>query len=450
MQNRNIRICLVTIVAMVAVMLHGTSSAQVLNTFSTYSMYGLGELQQQGTQKTRSLAGAGVAMRDIGTINLLNPASFSIALRKGILFDLGVEGGLYIASQKSSTGEMAKSGHTTANFRDIAIQMPISKGIGFGLSVTPYSSVGYNLESEQKDSEYSYVRYNYDGSGGITELKFGVGWEITEGLSVGVAAQYFWGNIDREFTSTVYNMLSSSFTNSLEGDDNISVSSLKGQFGVQAEILRNEKRSLTAGVTYDMGGDIKPRSVRLVKAQGATDEDAYAQNDTTRVSVVLPRQITCGVQYSTRKFDLMADFNYQGWGGINSGDIGESINGMSVSYNNVATFKLGAQYTPKKGDVRHYFNRVNYRIGASYGGYQYKFAGEKLSQICVTAGMGMPIRAMGLSKINLGMEWSSLGSTKMVKVDGESIGLIRQNCLKFSVGFTLFGDDYWFQRPQID
>lgn len=236
---------------------------------------------------------------------------------------------------------------------------------------------------------------------------------------------------------------------SLSGVDNISVSNIKGQFGLQTELANNQRRKISLGLTVDVGGDLNPRYVRTVSDLYTSDEDTYAQNDTMSISIIAPRQLTAGVEYSNQKLQLLADVNYQGWGEKNS-TVEYTTDGLAVAYNNILTGRVGLQYTPRRGDVRHYYNRINYRIGARYGGYQYTYQDEKLYQYAVTAGLGFPIRVVGISKINVGVEWGGVGSLKDVQVGAERIGLVRENHLKFALGFTLFGDDYWFVRPQID
>ncbi len=262
MQSKKYCLLLMTMVAML-LQVEVMAQSNTMNTFSTYSMYGLGELQTQGTLATRSMGGAGVAMRSVSSINLLNPASYSIAIRKGILMDFGVEGGSYFSAQKID-GEKQTGSYTTANFNNIALQMPIAKGIGFGFSVSPYSKVGYRQLSSTIEPELGYIANDNNGSGTISEVKLGVGWEIMSGLSVGVAAQYYWGDIDRIFTSTITNMTATGTSISVAGVDNISVSKIKGQLGLQAELANNDQRVVTLGATFDFGGDLGPRYVRAV------------------------------------------------------------------------------------------------------------------------------------------------------------------------------------------
>ena len=122
--------------------------------------------------------------------------------------------------------------------------------------------------------------------------------------------------------------------------------------------------------------------------------------------------------------------------------------GVGIAYNNVNILKMGAEYTPRRYDVRKYYNRISYRAGVRYGGYQYTFGGEDIREYTLTAGAGFPFNNLGISKIDIGLEWGKIGSLKTIS--GTDIGLVRQNYLKFALGFTMFGEDYWFRRPEID
>ena len=85
----------------------------------------------------------------------------------------------------------------------------MAKRLGLGFSLTPYSSVGYRTkyyhEYDPTDPVYGNVgniQYNYQGDGDITEVKVGLGWEVFKNFSIGVAAQYYWGSINRSFVMT--------------------------------------------------------------------------------------------------------------------------------------------------------------------------------------------------------------------------------------------------------
>lgn len=75
---------------------------------------------------------------------------------------------------------------------------------------------------------------------------------------MGIAAQYYWGDIDRTFVMTPTAITGEGTFTSTVGQDNYSISSIKGQVGVQWNAILNAKRILTFGATYDFGGDLNP------------------------------------------------------------------------------------------------------------------------------------------------------------------------------------------------
>ena len=67
-----------TIIA-ILLLLPASAAAQMLansvNTYSPYSMYGLGELSSKGNVVQRSMGGIGVAMWTNNMVNVMNPAA---------------------------------------------------------------------------------------------------------------------------------------------------------------------------------------------------------------------------------------------------------------------------------------------------------------------------------------------------------------------------------------
>ena len=58
------------------------------NTFSPYSMYGIGDLSKFGTAYNRSMGGVGIATRDKRNLNILNPAAVTERDIQSFMFDL--------------------------------------------------------------------------------------------------------------------------------------------------------------------------------------------------------------------------------------------------------------------------------------------------------------------------------------------------------------------------
>lgn len=436
-----------------------TAQTSSINAFSPYTMYGIGETNTPGTLAMRSMGGAGVAMRNAGVINLLNPASYSIAPQKTFLFNFGVEGQNYYNSQ-AVDGATKKSAYNTFNFHDVAFQMPITRKLGLGFSLTPYSSVGYRMKyyhdldpTDPVAGNVGLVQYNYEGEGDVTEVKLGIGWELFKNFSIGLAAQYYWGDIDRSFVMTPMAITGSGTYISTTGSDNYSISSIKGQIGVQWMPILNQKRVLSLGAAFDFGGDLSPKVTKKIVIGDLFN--SIVKDDASHLPMVLPRQLTVGATYQTSKWILGLDYTYQNWGGRNkdieyTGVSGAARTSYEVAYANTNTVKAGVEFVPNRYDVRHGLKRWSYRAGFRYGNSNQTFDGHKLGQYAATLGLGIPVKFFSISMIDVGVEYGRRGYNV-----ADRLGLVRQQYFKFALGFTLFASgaenkEYWFMRPKYD
>ena len=431
------------------------AQASSTNSYSPYSMFGIGELSTPGALPMRSMGGIGVAWRSTSVASLLNPAGYSATLRKSMIFNFGIEG-MHVDNTQNKydasgayTG-LARGAKNSVNFHEISLQMPLAKGLGLGMSLTPYSSVGYNMATYEEDDgvwgDVGRVKHSYSGEGDITEVKLGVGWELYKGISIGVAAMYYWGDIDRSYGTSVSNNVTGtgSFSPTV-GNNNFSVSNFKFQAGVQFNIIANTKRLLTVGGTYDLGGSLNPKLTKTI--YNGDMNSTSVVNEGSKSMIRLPEQWTAGFFYATAHWSVGADYVYRNWNGRNGTDTEKTFGGMEVGYVDTHTIKAGLEYTPNRFDVRHYYNRMSYRAGFRLGDYYQTFGGEKLGEYAVTFGIGFPVKFLGSSFIDFGMEYGGRGSRKKI---AESVGLVRQQYFKLAIGLSMFGDDYWFVRPKYD
>lgn len=414
-------------------------------------MYGIGELNTPGVAATRAMGGVGVALRTAAYVNTLNPAAYSMSMRKSVLFDFGLEGQNFYISQKRADASTGRTSYSTFNIRNVALQVPISKGIGIGFSIAPYSSVGYRIarieESDAVWGDVGRVRYGYSGEGDITEVKLGIGWRVWKRLSIGLAAQYYWGDIDRDFNTTIIPYVGEGSYAAMYGTTTYSISRVKAQLGMQLGLIATPKRILTFGATWDMGGDLKPdiqHSLILNNVQGSIVEDM-----TTQGKVVLPHRFAMGLNYETPRVMVGMDYVFENWRGRNGGTE-QTTGGFDMAYRNTSTLRAGVQWVPNPNDVRRFYKRWAYRAGVSYGGYYQTFAGQKINQYTVSFGIAVPTRFAGMSSINVGVEYGGRGSDRRIAQGQRNVGLLKQNYLKFTIGFSLFGDDYWFVRQKFE
>ena len=451
------RVAVVAVVcAVVGIFSASAQGGAAVTAYSPYTMFGIGELQTLGTTQMRAMGGAGVAWRSSQMPSITNPAGYSATLQKSFLFNVGAEGNFLQNAQRQYGADgnytVAKNGKNSVNIHEIAVQFPLAKRLGMGFSLMPYSSVGYKMsfleDSDEILGNVGTASYTYSGDGDVTEVKLGVGWEPFKKFSIGIAAKYYWGLITHNYTSSVANNIvgKDDFLN-VNGIDEYAISNFKFQVGMQWDVVATEKNVFTLGATYDYGGSLRPKVTKTLYLNNVYETSVYRENGVSQMQ--LPHSVKAGAMYLNPKFSAVVEYEFQAWGG-NKGRFEETMsNGTKVQYVDTHTAKVGFSFTPNRFDVRNYFKRISYRVGARYSNYYQSYNGKDIQQIAVTAGFGFPLKFMGASSIDLCLEYGVRGSHALM-CESPKIGLIRQDYFKVGLGFSLFGEDYWFVRPKYD
>ena len=428
-----------------------------VNTYSPYSMYGMGELATQGNAIQRAMGGVGVAMYSTNMTNMLNPAAYGFTPRQSFLFNFGIEAGHYRNSQAkfgTLTSEV-KTAYNSVNIHDIAFQMPLAKGLGLGFSLSPYSDVGYSMYNDDLSSgvagNVGRVRYQYYGDGNVTDVKVGLGWAPFKKFSVGVSMIYYWGSISRSYNAMVSDVITGSGEySSTVGTDTYDVSKIKAQFGVLYSPILNNERVLTIGATYDIGGALEPDMKKYVYVDNLLTSVVREQTEKS-LPLRLPNQLAAGFFYQDPKVRFGVDYVYQDWGSQNTDYMESGGRGVHVSYTDTHTIKAGFEIIPRFSDVGNYLNRISYRVGVRYGDYYQTFGGSTVQQYAITAGLGLPIRLFGRSSVNIAFEYGHRNPAEnTILVNDVKVGMVKQNYFKMSLGLTLFGEDKWFHRYKYE
>ena len=428
-----------------------------VNTYSPYSMYGMGELATPGNAIQRAMGGIGVAMYSTNMTNMLNPAAYGFTPRQSFLFNFGIEAGHYRNSQAKfgSSASEAKTAYNSVNIHDVAFQMPLAKGLGLGFSLTPYSDVGYSMYNDDLSSgvagNVGRVRYQYYGDGNVTDVKVGLGWAPFKKFSVGVSMIYYWGNISRSYNAMVSDVITGSGEySSTVGKDTYDVSKIKAQFGVMYSPILNNERVLTFGATYDLGGALEPDMKKYVYVDNLLTSVVREQEEKS-LPLRLPSQVVAGFFYQDPKVRFGVDYVYQDWGSQNTDYMESGGRGVHVAYTDTHTIKAGFEIIPRFTDVGNYLNRMSYRIGVRYGDYYQTFGGSTVQQYAITAGIGLPIRLFGRSSVNIAFEYGHRNPAEdTIMINDVKVGMVKQNYYKMSLGLTLFGEDKWFHRYKYE
>lgn len=463
------------------------SSLAQNSTFTPYSRYGLGELNQTTFAHNSGMGGAFIAFRPDSTrsrlspvlINAGNPAAYS-HIR---LSSLEV-GGVYNYSQFTANSSKTKKWGT--NFAYGSLGFPIKRNGGMCLGIMPYSNVGYDVESKVEEANVGTVNYKFTGNGGLNKvfLGYGVmpfdqvltkfkrkylnptdsahiishkkymrrqaGKKILSDISVGVNVNYIFGAIEQQArvvypNSILYNntyrirtLTMGDFTGNFGLQGGYTVDSVKSSKGGRRAL--KEKVKFTYGffmslnnpmkVSYDAG--VYNYILNSSGQEIIRDTVLHTISENNSISLPLEQGFGVGIKKGER-LNVVADFAITNWQNFKYLD-------LKTSYNNNYRVALGANYIPNK-EAMKIFGRINYRFGLNYNTGFIEYKNTMVNNYAVSAGIGIPVGFGGPSAmINISAQYGQMGSTNN--------NLVKENYFRVNFGFTF--SDLWFQKFKYD
>ena len=169
-------------------------------TTSPYSIFGLGILEGNSSGLSRAMGGTNIAFLSENAINYGNPASYDGLDSLLTIFEIGVFS-KYSMFQTSHNNQSLLN----ANFRYMSMGFRIAPWLSTSFGFTPYSSVGYRINStaflEGTSIEYPKT---YIGNGGVNRVYLGGAVSFIKNLSLGVNASYLFGDITHIEASEIY------------------------------------------------------------------------------------------------------------------------------------------------------------------------------------------------------------------------------------------------------
>lgn len=413
--------------------------AQISNTLSPYSQYGLGNLADQSQSVGRAMGGIGIGLRGGQLVNAMNPASYSAVDSLSMVFDAGV------SAQITNFKEGGKKVNARTSDFDFAVALfRVMPKMGVSVGIIPYSNIGYNYYRTDyiDQSHLNSSTTTYAGSGGINQGFVGVGWEVAKGLSVGANFSYLWGNYTK--TSTVVN--SDAYTNIGMQSYEASISSYKLDFGAQYQRRISHDDVLTVGATVGLGHKLGT-DAWFVRSNSNT-QTSVVQSDTAIAANALAIPFTFGVGASlVHKDNLLVgvDYSFQKWGSVDYPHV--TTNSQGAKYEAVGgllsdrhRFAVGADWVPDLRS-RSYFKRIHYRAGVYYATPYYKIGSyDGPKELGVSAGFALPITNSwnNRSTLNISAQWVRMSQTHFVT----------ENTFRINIGLTF--NERWFAKWKVD
>lgn len=389
-------------------------------TGSPYSLFGLGVQSNSNIGKNSALGRGGIALGSENVINNYNPASFSTISEKSFLLDIGFLGELNNISN-SGKDELRLS----ANFSNLALAFSLSDHSGIGLSLVPFTDVGYSLigiESNVEGSQDDFVS-NIVGSGGLNDLRLNYGYQLYDNFRVGLRTSYLFGSIKE----TERILIGTSFLNI---DEENYYRGFRFGLGLQYDI--NQKNSL--GFTIDLPASLNGSQDRFVDKSldfiGTNVEDEQGLDIS---SFKLPIEIGFGIRSQhIPGLTINLDYKRNLWGFTNQrDDIGRYVDQSIVSF--------GAQYRARERGLK-YWQNIEFRAGFNYDSGYLNVNNQIIDNYSFSSGIGLPINVRGSSMINLSFTTGQRGAVEGILVE-EKFNLININ---------LSLKDIWFKRIKFN
>ena len=420
--------------AVLALLSVWTVSAQTDGTFvgySPYSVYGVGNLHNQGTARSKGMGGVGIAGRNKRFINTANPASVTARDSLSFMTDFGLSGKFSLFREGDKTAY-----NPSMNIENFVISFPMWKHTAFMAGLMPLSEVGYIISDTETNYYSTQEVFTSKGNGGLYQVFAAAGVTLWDRLSLGVQGQYNFGSISKA-SSTSY--AEESYTGFNSGDT-LQVTNFAVKLGLQYEQPVSSTHYVTIGGTYRFSTPIGGHRIHYLN-KGSLDHN-WTDNLISKDNVFMGDEAGAGISF--RKADVWsAELNYTRSNWANSGF--ESIPGFSNNGTDGTfassvgqSFRGGFEITPNRNDIRYFFKLCTYRAGAYFDSSYYTVNGEHVNAIGLTLGMTLPVFRW-YNGITVGLDMGRRGL---------ATSQIKETYAGFNFSLNMF--DIWFKKPRYE
>lgn len=400
-----------------------TGYSQEGGTASPYSFYGIGTQQFKGTAENRSMGGLST-YGDSLHLSIVNPA----ALGKLRFVTFTVGGSQSERNLKDATAENSVSS-TTIDY--IALGFPVSRRLGMSFGLMPYTAVGYKID-DGTDTAFN----RFSGKGGLNRVFLGAGYRVAKGFTIGINANYNFGNIQNESLRTQDDVELG--TREKNRSD---LSGLTFDIAAQYQAKLNEKLTLYSSGVYVPSSNVSSENTRQISSVLFNSLGLVQDLDVREISVAdtdfeFPSSVTLGLGVGkANKWFLGAEYTQQ----KSSNFTNRTFTLDNVVFEDANQIRLGGFYIPKYNSVTSYWQKVNYRAGLRYEESGIVIQNEAINEFGISFGLGLPAGRL-FSNANVGLEYGQRGTT--------NANLVEETF--FNVYLSLSLNDIWFQKTKFN
>lgn len=405
---------------------------------SPYSAYGIGEQLYNNNAEQGAMGGIStVPTNPFGqNANFSNPAAnqnirmtnFNVSVR-------GDNSSFTSGDQQKSTGSFKLS--------NVSLAFPVTKKSTLGMGFQPFTGLGYNISNTKKQSEEVEQSSLMKGQGGINSIHAFYNYNISNGFSLGLRANYLFGKLqNNELVSVDGASLLTDY------DKKGNYRGLQFTLGSMYQKKIGKTNNLYVGAYYTMGTDLKTDLSEMTTTytySGTTKivEDTVSFNRDTDYKTTIPHTAALGVSYTKdNAWAISGEVRYSTWSDFKKSSLSALGDVQSnTEYKDNVYAAVGGYWIPDFNSYKSYFNRVIYRGGVYYESAAYSIYGHDINRYGVTLGAGFPVgKVNDGSMLNVSLEYGQKGTDKD--------NLIKDKYFGVKIGFDL--NDIWFRKRVID
>ena len=417
------------LVLILAPCLGQTASAQGRDDGSLYSRYGVGELHTFSSSRAQALGGNGTALYSYDYLNFGNPAAWSrqslVRIATGMQFDR------IRAQDASGSSERLLRGA----FNALQIGVPLlSQRLGLGLSFEPYSRVDYQVTAAASLSvtgaDPLTYEVHHEGSGGLRQIRAGLGWRHVPWLSVGVSVDYLFGitETSKRTTFDSVDLVETTLSTSTR---------MHGTTATGGIVLSTGPPS--SEFTFAASGTLPARITgRRTRTLGESlDRDTLGVQ--ARGTIELPASLRSGIAFKWQsRWLIAADVRFESW--TNSSSTLPLRGFVRGHLRDRLRIGGGVEWIPAGANLlESYFSRVAYRLGIYRDNhYVSPVVGTDIDVTAITGGIGLPTLFAG-TRLDLVFEVGTRGTTEQ--------NLVRDRFIAISA--TLNVGERWFLKRRL-
>lgn len=397
---------------------------------SPYTFYGYGDKRMNNGAASYGMGGLSTAYEStFGTeSNFMNPAANQKLRLTNFIFE---GSGNFVKLENETQTEKQSSTYISM----VSLGFPISEKVTAGIGFQPFSTVGYRL-SEINESVNPKTINRFEGEGGLNTLQLMGSYKVTPEFSVGVRADYLFGELNRKEVLSVGN---SYLLTDYNSRNDVGGFSFTGGLYYSKKI--NKDKFFSIGATYGMGSNLGANQEYLVRTYQVNPGNFREFNVDTvqysesKQSVELPQNASIGISLGKDlKWSVGAQVDWEKTSAF------ELVN-EKQKLNNRLRASIGGYYIPQFNSFRNYFDRATYRAGAYYEKTPLVVNGKDIIDYGITFGVGLPVGSVtDPSELNIGVALGQRGTT--------SNNLVKESYANLKISFTL--NDAWFKRRKYD